>query len=767
MTDPVADPGSSDAPTEWHASACILCECNCGIEIRLGGESGTRFDRIRGDKAHPASRGYTCEKALRLDHYQHQPRLTSPLRRRDDGSFEEIDWDTAIREVAERFIAVRDAYGGESIFYYGGGGQGNHLGGGYSGATLRALGGRYRANALSQEKTGEFWVNGKMFGGGVRADFEHAEVAVFVGKNPWQSHGFARARTVLKEIANDPARSMVVIDPKRSETAELAEFHLQVKPGTDASCLAAMVAVLVQEGLVRRSWVDEHTTGFDDVAAAFGSIDIDAASVRCGVDPSLVRAAARRIAAATSVAVVEDLGIQMNRHSTLNSWLEKLLWTLTGNFANPGTQYMPTSIVSLVRNTGARAAGKPEAVSPVVGARIISGLVPCNVVPDEILTDNPRRYRAMLVESGNPAHSLADSQRMREALAALELVVVIDVAMTETARLADYVLPAPTQYEKWEATFFNFDFPHNVFHLRKPVLAPPEGVLPEPEIHARLCEALGAIRPAQLEPLCAAARRGRTDFATAFFEAIAADPQLGALAPVVLYRTLGPTLPDGAASAALLWGAAHRCALGFESSVRGAGFTGEGLELGEALFDAILAGHHGITFSGDDWDAVWPRVQTDDQRIHLVIPELLDELATLPEELPIATDEFPFVLSAGERRSFTANTIIRDASWRKRDADGALRLSPADAAVLGVATGATVRLITARGAAEVPVEVYDGMQPGHISLPNGLGLDEADGGDGLLRTGVAPNELTDNQMRDSIAGTPWHKSVPARLEPVG
>ena len=178
----------------WQPTACILCECNCGIEVRLGGESGTRFERIRGDKAHPASKGYTCEKALRLDHYQHSPgRLTSPLRRRADGTFEEIDWDTAIREVAARLANVRDTYGGETIFYYGGGGQGNHLGGSYSGATLRALGARYKSNALAQEKTGEFWVNGRMFGTSVRGEFEHTEVALFVGKNPYQSHGLPHA----------------------------------------------------------------------------------------------------------------------------------------------------------------------------------------------------------------------------------------------------------------------------------------------------------------------------------------------------------------------------------------------------------------------------------------------------------------------------------------------------------------------------------------------------------------------------------------------
>ena len=748
----------------WHPTACILCECNCGIEIRLGGDTGTRFERIRGDKAHPGSQGYTCEKALRLDHYQHQARLTSPLRRREDGTFEEIDWDTAIREIADRFLAVRDTHGGESIFYYGGGGQGNHLGGGYSGATLRALGSRFKANALSQEKTGEFWVNGKMLGGAVRGDVTHAEVAVFVGKNPWQSHGFPRARTTLKEIANDPARAMIVIDPKRSETAELADVHLQVRPGTDAFCLAALVAVLVQEGLVKRGWVDEHTTGAADVERVFATIDVDAYAGRCGVDAELIRAAARRIASASSVAVAEDLGIQMNRHSTLNSWLEKLLWVLTGNFAVPGAQYMPSSLVSLVRKGGGGA--KADPVSPVTGSKIISGLVPCNVIPEEILTDHPKRFRAMLVESGNPAHSLADSPRMREALASLGLLVVIDVAMTETARLAHYVLPAPTQYEKWEATFFNFEFPHNVFHLRRPVLPAPDGVLPEPEIHARLCEALGAVGDEALAPLRAAAAEGREAFAAAFFAATTTDPALGAMAPVVLYRTLGPTLPDGAAAAALLWGAAHRSAMGQEASVRRAGFTGEGLALGEALFDAILQGHHGVVFTEDEWETVWTRVGTDDGRIRLVIPELMDELATLADEPELTTDEYPFVLSAGERRSFTANTIIRDAGWRKRDAEGALRISPADAARLGVDTGGRVRVVTTRGAAETVVEVYEGMQPGHVSLPNGLGLDEQHV-DGVRRVGVAPNELTDALLRDPIAGTPWHKSVPARLEPVG
>jgi anaerobic selenocysteine-containing dehydrogenase len=144
----------------------------------------------------------------------------------------------------------------------------------------------------------------------------------------------------------------------------------------------------------------------------------------------------------------------------------------------------------------------------------------------------------------------------------------------------------------------------------------------------------------------------------------------------------------------------------------------------------------------------------------------LTELSELASEPEIATDEYPFVLSAGERRSFTANTIIRDTSWRKRDPAGALRLNPSDAERLGIADGGMVRVVTARGSAEVSVEVNSSMHEGHVSLPNGMGLDEPTDS-GLIRTGASPNDLTASGDRDWIAGTPWHKSVPARLEPVG
>ena len=750
----------------WEKTACILCECNCGLEVQIGGPGNQHFTRIRGDKAHPSSKGYACEKPHRLDYYQNDPdRLTAPLRRKDDGSFEEIDWDTAIREVAARLAAVRDEHGGEAIFYYGGGGQGNHLPGAYSTATRRTLGSRYRSSALAQEKTGEFWVGGRLMGNMTRADFEHCEVGIFIGKNPWQSHGLPRARVTLKEMAKDPNRTMIVIDPRRTETAAMADIHLQVKPGTDAWLLAALVAILVQEDRINHAWIAEHVDGVQDVLAEFREIPVAAYCELSGVPEELVRETARRIGTAESVAIFEDLGIQMNRHSTLNSYLNKLLWVLTGNFAKRGAQYVPAPIVAITGKLDKLGAGVEAKRSPVVGDRIISGLTPCNSIPDEILTDHPKRYRAMIVESGNPAHSVADSQRMREALRSLDTLVVIDIAMTETARLADYILPAATQYEKAEATFFNFEFPENYFHVRHPVFEAPDGVLPEAEIHARLCEALGAYTDEDLEPLHAAAKLGRAALLPVFFGNVLSNPKLAPLAPVILYRVLGPHLPDGLASAAVVWGLVHQAARANPGSLRRAGFDGDGFEPAEKLFDAILENPSGVVFAVDEQDESWARVHTPNGKIQASIPELFEELRSLADGSESAGDTtFPFVLSAGERRSFTANTILRNPEWRKKDPEGSLRINPEDAARLGIADGDHVRLTTKRASVEVTISVSGMMQPGHVSLPNGLGLDHTSNGGDRVQTGVAPNELTASEDRDWLAGTPWHKHVRARIE---
>lgn len=738
----------------WSQTACILCECNCGIEVQL---DGRQLARIRGDRAHPGTQGYTCNKAMRLDHYQNgRHRLTSPLRRHPDGSFQEIDWDTAIHEVVARCTAIRDGHGGESILYYGGGGQGNHLGGSYSGAFLRAMGSRYRSGALAQEKTGEAWVEHCLYGAHTRGEFELAEVAVFIGKNPWMSQSFPRARVVLKEIAKDPQRSLIVVDPVLTDTAKLADFHLRARPGTDAWCLAALVGVLVQEDLVDHQFLEAHASGVEPVLAAFAELDVPRYAGYCGVEEELIRAASRRIAEAQSVSAFEDLGIQQAPNSTLSSYVNRLLWILTGNFGNPGGMHLHTSFVNLLR-------GPRIARTPVTGAPVIGGLVPCNLIPDEILTDHPQRFRAMIVESANPAHSLADSQRFAEAFEALELVVVIDVAMTETARHADYVLPAASQYEKPEATYFNFEFPDNTFQLRHPLMDPLPGTLPEAEIWARLVRATGLLSERNLEPLRAAAEVSREAYAQAFGQAAAENPTVSSLAPYVLYETLGPTLPEGLKAAAALWGLAHRCAMTYPDAVRRAGHAD-----GNELFDAILGSPSGVVFTRDEYGDDSARIVHPDKRIALELPQMLGQLRAIDSgPVPRTSERFPIVLSVGERRSFTANDIFRDHAWRKQDAEGSLRVSTEDAARLGLLDGGRALITTARGVAEAVIEISQAMQAGHASLPNGFGLGETAPDGEEMVTGVAPNSLTSSEWRDEFAGTPWHKHVPARIEAAG
>lgn len=761
--------------TPWRKSACILCSLNCGLEVQTGGEGGREILKVRGDRSHPGSKGYLCEKAQRLNYYQNgRDRLQSPMRRREDGSFEAVSWDVAIDEIAERFEAIKERHGGDKILFYGGGGQGNHLGGAYGNATLSALGVKYRSNALAQEKTGEFWVAGKMFGAGIHGDFEHAEVAVFIGKNPWQSHGFARARAVIKEIQKDPARTMVVIDPRRSETAAKADMHLQLRPGTDAWLLAALAAVIVQDELFDRAFVDEHTEGFELIAPLLAEIPVAEYAEHCGVPEDQIRALAQLMAKAASVSVFEDLGMQMNRNSTLCSYLQRLSWVLTGHFAKQGSNNAFVPFLSLSAaskgKVGKAAANQKrrKRVSPVTGSKIIIGLIPCNVMAEEILADHPDRFRAMLIESGNPVHSVADSQKMREAMAALEFSVVIDVAMTETARCADYVLPAASQFEKAECTFFNLEFPRNVFHLRHALFDPLPGTLPEAEIHARLVMKLAGIRDADIRPLAIAARVGRPALAAAVGALMAAYPAWFDYLPVLLYRALGPQLPEDAREAAVIWALSHLYVQAEPEAAAGAGY-GAGTKLsslraGEKLFEDILSARTGVTYAvNEDYADSWSRIRG---RIRLALPELFADVIRLRYEPPASDTEYPFVLSAGERRSESTNTIIRNPAVHKKPRGAALRIAPADAESLGVADGDAVRVTTRRGACEVRVEVSAMMQPGHVSLPNGFGLDYQPRGEEARSFGVAPNELTASEDRDPIAGTPWHKYVPAKIDRV-
>lgn len=756
----------TSARGEWKKTACILCSMNCGVEVLV---EGREIIKVKGDKSHPISQGYACQKAQRINYYQNDKhRLTSPLRRKEDGTYEEISWDTAIGEIAAKFVSLRDTHGGHSLAYFGGGGQGNHLNGAYGGAFRAALGTPYIYTALAQEKTGGFWVDGRLFGrqnAHPAEDAHNTDFLMVIGSNPWQSHGIQQARTLLQQLAKDPNRTLVVVDPVRTETADRADVFLQVRPSGDAHMMLAMLGTIVQEGLENRAYLEEYCVDFDTLAAMLKAIPVDDYAREAGLDPDTVKEVARKYATTEKACIRTDLGLEQSLHSTLNNYLTRLLYIITGHLGKEGGQIFHTSMLPLIGHSK-----DPEdggMTTRVTKMREIGKLYPPNALPLEIDTDHPERIRGLFVDSGNPALTGADSAAYRKAFANLELLVVVDVAMTETARLAHYVLPASSQYEKAEATFFNFEFPKNFFHLRKPLFEPLDGTLPEAEIYRRLVVAMGAL-PDDLDGLEEAAVQERANpgkfiFAQALQKATADHPEMAPYAPLVLYKSLGNALPHGTNSAALLWYSCQMFAGKNGSAVAAAGIEDSGSGLGDALFNHILDSDTGVVVSAGKYEDLMDSIRHNDGKIHLVIPELFDEIKAL-EDVP-DDENYPFILQAGERRSYNANQILRSSEWRKQDPKGYLKVHPNDAEALGVQTEDEVDVESAHGKVTATVLVTDEVRKGMVSLPHGYGMLEKQGDDwsDAKQAGPNVNDLTNSRHCDEISMTPFHKFVPVRI----
>jgi anaerobic selenocysteine-containing dehydrogenase len=744
-------------------TACILCSRACGITVTV--ENG-KFTRIRGDDDHPISNGYICQKAARLEHYQnHDDRLTHPLKRLPDGSFVRVSWDQALDDIAQRLKVIRKQHGGRAFAFYGGGGQANHLGGMYAQQLRKAMRSPFAYSSLAQEKTGDFWVNGRMFGKQTchtTEDVEHADFVLFIGTNPFQAHGIPNARNTLKAIQKDATRTMVVVDPRRSETAKLADIHLQLKPGTDACLMLAMLSIIVRENLQDQAFIDLHCNGFDEVRKVLLEIPVDDYVKRADVPMDDVLSVARGFASAKSACVRIDLGIQQTLHTTLNGYLEKLLYLITGNFAKRGGNNLHTYLLPILTHSDERKASTPLTAKHRMFP--ISGVLPPNILPDEIENDSDDHVRAMFVDSSNPVMTAADTAAYERAFAKLDLLVVVDVAMTETARMAHYILPAASQYEKWEASGFNLEFPANAFHLRAPVVAPIGESWPEAEIYTRLLEKMGEIpeRFPLLEKIAAIEPKatGHATYLAALGAALTSKPRWKPYAASIVYRTLGKTLPSGAALASPLVAIATMFVQRNREAVQRAGHRGNRFTLGGSLFRAILDRRSGTMVSVNHYDDVWSLVKHPDGRIQLNVPEMLGAIRDLPKEIDPAQG-YPFVLMAGERRSYNANQIFRDPAWRKVDHHGALRLHPEDAASLKLSDGDKATCRSAQGHLDVIVELDDCVRRGTATLPHGYGQRFR----GSAPIGPQLNRLTAATHCEPLTRTPFHKYVPVHIEP--
>ncbi len=764
---------NAPAATAEYANACILCSRNCGITITT--EQG-KISKVKGDKAHPTTQGYICQKAARLPYYQdHGDRLQTPLRRLPNGEFEAISWDTALAEIAQKLQHIKSQYGGHSFAFVGGGGQGNHLGGIYSSQLRAFMKTPFIYSALAQEKTQDFWVNGRLFGHQTchtTEDVEHADYVLFIGCNPFQSHGIPNARDTLKEIKKDPNRTMVVVDPRKSETANMADHHLQIKPGTDAFLMAAMLGIIVQENLHNEAFLTEHCTGFDQLKPILEQVPIGEYARKTDIPLATIETIARGFATAKRGCVRIDLGIQQTLNTTLNAYLEKLLYLVTGHFGKKGTNNLHAFLIPLLGNSDERLEAKGKKIHRTARHKMmpISGMYPPNILADEILHTGDDRLRAVWVDSANPLVTYADTAKLEKAFSTLELSVVVDVAMTETARQADYVLPAASQFEKCEAAGFNLEFPTNFFHLRHPTLQPKGDSLPEPEIYSRLLETLGAL-PKSFPLLSWVAKNepkglNHKLFLAALMLVFKRNKSLMKYAPSIFYRTLGQRLPKGIAQAAVLLPICLQFCNYHPVAVARTGVRGKGNNLGVNLFKRIINSPSGTLLSQHTYDEVWQLIRNPDKRIYLAIDEILTALSELPTQLQgdatQTSSELPFILMAGERRAYNANQIYRDPNWRKIDKEGALKIHPTDAESLGLSKDDQVICENDHGSIVVSILLDEGIRPGVVSLPHDYGMKYQ----GSAPMGPELNRLTKSDHCDPFTKTPYHKYVPVNLRKV-
>jgi anaerobic selenocysteine-containing dehydrogenase len=775
--DPVPD-SARDLPT-----VCVLCSQNCGLRVDV---ADGKIAAVRPDPTNPITQGYVCNKAVTIPRYAHHAqRLTQPLRRNANGRFTPVSWDVAIAQIAHTLAELRARHGPRALALVGVGGQSNHLGAAHALGFLQGFGSRRWFNAYAQEKTQnhlvEAWMMQASPGVFLHADTARCAYLLVLGTNPRVSNRGHAARDTFKALVSNPSRRLVVVDPRDTESAHGADRHLRVRPGHDCDLLLAMLAHLVRRELYDAPFVQAHTRDAKVLFARLGALDPDALARRAGLDPEVVRDETERFARARGAAVLWDLGIEQGRFSTLNAYLLRLLVVLTGNLGAPGGMHF---LEALNPPPQGRAKHPPERalVSGIAAIRALGdpAMFSPSLFPEEVLCDHPERVRAVLVDACNPLVSYADTPRWREAFARLELKVVLDPAMTETAWLADWVLPTPVGYEKWELCGFPNGWPEVRAQLRPPVLPAPEGPLPETEIYARLAEALGlfgspppglgALARGALTPLGAEAYSATlVGYATTAGAVWGNGTQNRAL--YWAYRTLGPRLP--APGLVVPWLLCLQNAYARREAVlRALGpehRRARPAALALALYQRLLAHPEGCTVAVLDDDPgahLRENVTFPEHKIHLAPVEMLAELdrcLAAPEE---TSAQFPWVLAAGLRTRWTANTIQRDPAWRKgKGPHGALSLHPEDARDLGVRSGDRVRLVTAGGSAIVEA-LEDPRGPrGFVAVPNGLGL-------GYARAELQPstldglnaNELTRAADRDPFTGCPQHKHVPCRVD---
>ncbi|MBL7176808.1 MAG: molybdopterin-dependent oxidoreductase [Desulfobacteraceae bacterium] len=752
---------------DWKKTTCVLCANVCGLEVRV---ENNRIVKVRGDKDNPRSEGYVCRKGLNIAYHQHHAhRLMHPLKKVGD-TFERISWKQAIDEIAKKLSAIVNEHGpcafalmGGAPFAFGCPSQGA-----FAVRLLRDLGSQYYYHALAQELTGRFWADGKSFGNEHLHTIPHldeTDMLLAVGWNPMMSHHTPQARRVLSKFSKNPDKLLVVVDPRLSETAKIADIHLPIKPGTDALLYRAMISIILNEGWHNRVYIENHVNGFETIRSWFTDFDAKAAIEICELDYDNVREVCQLFATRKSCHR-SDLGVLMNRHSTLISYLENVLLSVCGRIGVEGGNIFRV-VLGGGQNKRRENPDEQESRSwrtVLTDYPVIAGMYPPNVMPEEIMSDREDRLRAVVVSAANPLRSYADTSAYEEAFNRLELLVTVEITMTETAALSHYVLPALSAYESWDEGFRG-GFPKIFVQMRQPVVEPEGEQIEAGEIFLRLADRLGLVPEIPDFLYEAVDSEDRLRLSSDLKEYLKSNPEASRSMPYILSKTLGKKLGSG--NLASLWGLLQNLPPSVHEMAARMGFK-PGPGLGEDIFQAIQKHPEGLWIGEADiekWDH-FQALATEDGRINLHVPEMIDWIQEIDpalesEKLREGEEKYPFIMSSGRHMDYNANTQLRNPDWNKGKRACTAIIHPGDAEKFGFSDGQMVKVTTEAGEEKIELEVTNATRPGYIMIPHGFGLVYQG-----ETYGANANRLAKNTHRDRLAGTPYHRFIRCRVEAV-
>ena len=759
---------------ETHFRTCNLCEAMCGVAIDHEGDT---ILAVRGDRDDPFSRGHICPKALGLKDVHEDPdRLREPMRR-TAGGWQKISWDDALDEVAERITKVQRAHGRNAVAIY----QGNptvHNYGSmlYGQLFVRALRTKSRFSATSVDQLPHMLAALLMFGHQLLLpipDIDRTEFMLILGANPVASNGsLMTAPDVANRLKAILARggTLVVIDPRRTETADIATTHHFIRPGTDALLLMAMIHTLFKEGLTSPGRLAPFTSGIAEVERIVAPFSPEAVEGPVGIAAAEIRDLTRAFAAAESAICYGRVGVATQEFGGLACWLINVLNILTGNLDRPGGVMFTrpaADIVGLTARLGQSGSfGKRR--SRVRDLPAFGGELPVAVLSEEIETPGPGAIRALITSAGNPVLSTPNGGRLDRALASLDFMVSIDIYLNETTRHAHVILPPTFALEH-----DHYDLAFHVLAIRDTVKYSPALFEPPPsakhdwqiflELETRLKSRGG---------FAARAMAGARGWAMA------------RLGPERILDGMLRAGPHGDRLRGLLPGASGMSLKRLKDSPHG-------IDLGPlepCLPDRLFTRDHRIALAPDPivkdvsrLAARWLAPSSLPVAGHAAAQSTTppDERSTTPPDQNTgrqagdrspgrqAGDPTPELHLIGRRDLRSNNSWMHNClRLVKGPARCTLQMHPDDAQQRGLASGQTVMVRSRAGQVEVPLEVSDEVMPGVVSLPHGWGHARAGVAMRVAEAhpGASVNDLTDELFVDTLSGNASLTGVPVTVE---